>query len=123
MEKTIILPVSGATVVLRDPKEIKQKDREKVWAAISPDDNALIQGNSMLKGILAVIIKSWTLDLLLPSLAIASLGELDLPDYDVLIEEASQVQDLIYNSGFADTKKNQDNPDSPLDNSNGLNGK
>jgi hypothetical protein len=119
MEKTITLPVSGATVILRDPKELKQKDREKVWAAISPDDNFLIQGNSTIKGILAIIIKSWTLDLLVPSLAISSLGELDIADYDALLEEATKVQEMLFNSGFADTKKNQDNPDSPLDNSNG----
>lgn len=116
MSETINLPVSGASVTLRDPHLLRQKDREKVWASFSQLDNILIQGVTMTKGLIALIVESWDLDLIIPSVNISSLGELMPGDFDALAEKAADAQTILFGSGFDDTLENESNPDSPKDN-------
>ena len=119
MEKVIKLPKSGAEVTLRDPMDLRQKDREKIWSLIDFDSNQVVQTASMLSALMSVLIQSWTLDLLIPSVHYASLGELQMDDYDFLAQQTKEYQSVI----FPDFESGEDNPDSPLDNSNAQFGK
>ena len=114
MEKVIKLPKSGAEVTLRDPMDLRQKDREKIWSLMDGDGNNILQAASMISALMAVLIKSWSLDLIIPSVHFASLGELLMDDYDFLAKETQEFQKII----FPDFTTGEDNPDSPLDNSN-----
>ena len=113
MEKVITLPKSGATVVLRDSAELRQKDREKVFSMISAEDTPLIQTMNITKGLIMLLVKSWTLDLMIPSVHMASIGELEMADYDALAIEANKAQDILFPNFTTG-----DNPDSPKDNLN-----
>ena len=114
MDKVITLPKSGATVVLGNPNEIKQKDREIITSLINPDDNELTQTYALLKGILRVLIKSWTLDAIIPSAMPDSLGELYPEDFDALGREVKDYIPIVIPDFLT---KSQDT-DSPKDNSN-----
>jgi hypothetical protein len=114
MEKVIKLPKSGADVTLRDPMDLRQKDREKIWSLMDADSNQFVQAASTISALMSVIIKSWTLDLIIPSVQFKSLGELHMDDYDFLAEATQEYQKIIFPSFSA----GEDNPDSPLDNSN-----
>ena len=111
MSKTITLP-SGNTAVLRDPSTLRVKDRKKVVAAANGQEG-LLQAMSMTDGLIAVLIESWSFDLIIPSIHLASLDELTMPDYDALAAEAAYAQTAIF-TDFSSTPANQNNPDSPL---------
>jgi hypothetical protein len=117
MSKIITLP-SGNTVTWRDPSTLRVKDRRKVVEAANGQEGLLV-ALSMTDGLIAVLVEQWSFDLLLPSLQLSSLGELTIPDYDVLAEEAGKAQKFIFTE-FDNTPENESNPDSPLDNSAGL---
>ena len=55
------LPVSGAKVVLRDPKSLKQKDRKKIYANTAGIDEGIMTALSLTDGILAIMVESWEL--------------------------------------------------------------
>ena len=111
MSKNITLP-SGNTVVLRDPSTLRVKDRKKVVAAAN-NQEGLLQAMSMTDGLIAVLVESWSFDLIIPSIHIASLDELTMPDYDAIALEASKAQSMIF-TDFSETPANLNNPDSPL---------
>jgi hypothetical protein len=113
MEKIITLPKSGAQVTLRDPSDIRQKDRRKIFEAMSENSNTYVKGLDMTEGLMAILVKSWTLDLIIPSVRIDSLGELEIADYDALAKECNKVQDILF-PDFNDDK----DANSPLDKSN-----
>jgi len=93
MEKVITLPKSGATVTFRDPDTLRQKDREQMWGFIDTDSgNQIVRLNAALKGLIVVMIKSWTLEFIIPSVMPSSLGELSTADYDAI---AGAVQEWI----------------------------
>lgn len=106
MSKQITLPISKATVVLRDPKTLKQKDRKKVYV---DGDLSVSTGIQMIENILAVLIESWSLDLFIPSIDIAVLGELELADYDALEAEAKAAMPALFPS-LAKTPSNEADP-------------
>jgi hypothetical protein len=93
--KTIVLP-SGATVEIRDPKTIKQGDRRKVFSVINGDVADVKTGLQVVDAVMAVMIDSWTLDLLPPSVKVESLDELSIPDYDCLQEEANEYMSNLF---------------------------
>ena len=115
MSKSITLP-SGNTAVLRDPSTLRVKDRKKVVAAAN-NQEGLLQAMSMTDGLIAVLVESWSFDLIIPSIHIASLDELTMPDYDAIAIEASKAQSVIF-TDFSNTPENQTNSDSPLGNLN-----
>lgn len=113
MSKVINLP-SGASATLRDPSTLRVKDRRKVFEAAGNKEGVL-QALSMVDGLIAILVESWSFDLIIPSVRIDSLGELTMPDYDVLAAEANEAQKII----FPQTQNDSDsNPDSPFGNSN-----
>jgi len=90
MSRIINLP-SGQTATLRDPKTLKQKDRAKIF-------NAGANGNGMdiMDTLIAILIEEWSFDLIIPSVKIEMLGELDIPDYDLLVKEAESAQAVLF---------------------------
>lgn len=118
MEKTVTLP-SGATVTLRDPKTLRVKDRKKV---ITTSENAkggdLSKALALGDALVAMLVREWSFDLIIPSVKIESLDELEMADYDALVEHTKDAQAYLFPS-LSDTPENAANPDSPFDNSNG----
>lgn len=110
MTQSITLP-SGNTVVLRDPTTLTHGDRKKMFAAANGQEG-LLQNLSMIDGLIAILIKEWSFDMIIPSIRLESLDRLSIPDYDALAKAAQDAQDSV----FPDFK-DETNPDSPLDNS------
>jgi hypothetical protein len=93
--ETITLP-SGETVVIRDPKTLKQKDRAKVYAGADENLPTLERGMAMISSLLSVIIESWSFDLIPPNVKPESLGELTIADFDALQEVAEKTMPLLF---------------------------
>lgn len=110
MSKKITLP-SGATVTLKEGKDLKVKDRNKVIAAgdgLGTAERGIAIGNALLE----IVIEDWSFDLIPPSVQSSSLGELSIPDYVALQKETeSLTKDL-----FPEINIESENPDSPKDN-------
>ena len=111
------LPVSGAKVVLRDPKALKQKDRKRIYQNTQGVEEGIMTALSLTDGILAIMVESWELDLPIPAIKITSLDELDIADYDHLTELSKDFQKAIFPS-LADTPENAKDADSPFGGSN-----
>lgn len=115
MSKIITLP-SGNTVTLRDPSTLRVKDRKKVVAAANGQEG-LLQAMSMVDGLMAILIESWSFDLIIPSVVLKSLDELTMPDYDVIAVEVGNMQSSIFPQ-VTETPESEANPDSPFVSSN-----
>jgi hypothetical protein len=115
--KTIKLP-SGATAVIKDPKELKQKDRRKVYEAVGDGSATLASGAKLNDSVIAVIVESWTLDLLPPSVKIESLDDLSIDDYDALQTEAEVMIPVLFPRLTKDLAGESD-PKVPTGDSNG----
>jgi hypothetical protein len=92
--KKITLP-SGATVVLRDPTTLRVKDRKKVYQAANGQEG-IMQAISLVDGLIAILIESWSLDLIIPSIKLDTLDELEMADYDFLAKEAENAQSILF---------------------------
>ena len=115
-KKTIKLP-SGAEVTLRDPKELRVKDRKKIFQNAAKAEEGIMQALSLTDGLIAVLIESWSLDLIIPSVRISSIDELEMADYDFLVEETKEAQKVLF-PALANTEANEKDAESPLENSN-----
>lgn len=114
--KKLKLPKSGAEVVLRDPAELRVKDRKKIYAAASKEDEGIMQALSFTDGLIAVLVESWTLELMLPSVRIAILDELEMADYDFLVEQTKEAQEVLFPK-LAKTDETEKDTESPFGNS------
>lgn len=114
-KKTITLP-SGATAVFKDPTTLRVKDRKKVLRAANGEEG-LLQAMSIIDGLIAILVEEWSFDMLPPAVAIKSLEELTMADYDALSAEASKAQDVLF-PALAKNDEAESNPDSPFGNSN-----
>jgi len=112
MSHKVTLP-SGAEVTLRDSSTFKQKDRAKLYAVTS-GESAISDGMSMMDNLLAVMIEDWSLDLIIPSVKIENLGELTIPDYDALIEEAEKAMPALFPK-FGKTEETESDPKAPTE--------
>lgn len=72
---------------------------------------------SMVDGLIAVLVESWSFDLIIPSVHITSIDELTMADYDFLAANVSEAQETLFPS-VAQTPESEANPDSPFDKSN-----
>lgn len=115
-KKKITLP-SGATVTLRDPSELRVKDRKKIYSNAGKADEGIMQALSLTDGLIAVLIEDWSLDLIIPSIKIDSLDELEMADYDFLVDETKDAQKVLF-PALAKTEANEKDAESPLENSN-----
>lgn len=115
--KQIKLP-SGATVNLKDPKTLRVKDRKKVMQiADSAEGGDLSRAMALGDALIAMMIEEWSLDLIIPSVKMDSLGELDVSDYDFLIEQTKEVQKALF-PNLAETPETEKDPKAPTANSN-----
>ena len=110
--KTIVLPMSKATVVLKDPTLLRVKDRKKVYRAASGEEG-IMQALSLVDGLIAILVESWTLDLIIPSVKIDSLDELEMADYDLLAKEAEEAQKVLF-PALGKTDESEANTESPF---------
>jgi hypothetical protein len=95
MSKIINLP-SGATATLRDPRTLKQKDRQKVLLSINSESSNVATAVSFTDSAIAVLIEEWSFDLIPPAVKVESLGELSIADYDALAEAANEAIQFLF---------------------------
>jgi len=117
MSNKITLP-SGATVTLKDPKMLRVKDRKNVLKSAEVDGGELTRAMALGDALVAMMIEEWSFDLLIPSARIDSLGELEMRDYDALVEATKEAQSYLFPS-LADTKENETDPKATTENSKG----
>lgn len=118
MSKKIKLP-SGATVTLKDPKSFKVKDRKKVMTiADETQGGDLTKAMALADALIALLVEEWSFDLVPPSVKIDSLGELDMTDYDFLVEQTKDAQKYLF-PNLAETPETEADPKAPTGNSKG----
>jgi hypothetical protein len=115
MTEKVTLP-SGATVTLRDPQELRVKDRTKIYANANGQEG-IMQALSLTDGLIASLVVEWSYDLIPPAINIESLGELTMADYDALAEYAGKAQDVIF-PNITKTLENETDPKAHTANSN-----
>lgn len=93
--KKVTLP-SGNTVTLKDPKSLRVGDRKKILKAVGEQDTAIAQGLTMIDGLIAMLIEEWSFDLMIPSVKLDSLDQLDIADYDALSQEAESARAVLF---------------------------
>lgn len=116
MSSKITLP-SGATVTLKDPKLLRVKDRKRVLKTADVEGGDLTRALALGDALIAMLIEDWSLDLLIPALKIDNLDELEMADYDALVEATKDAQKFLFPS-LGETVENEQDPKAPTDNSN-----
>lgn len=97
MKNDIKLP-SGATVKLKDPSLLRVKDRKKVMKAGDNETGDLAKALALGDAIIAMLVEEWSFDLIIPSIKIESLDELEVNDYDALVEATTSAQKILFPS-------------------------
>jgi hypothetical protein len=116
MSQKITLP-SGATVTLKDPALLRVKDRKRVLKTADVEGGDLTRALALGDALIAMLIEDWSLDLLIPSLKIDNLDELEMKDYDALVDATKDAQKFLFPS-LGETIENEADPKAPSDNSN-----
>lgn len=116
MSKKITLP-SGATVTLKDPALLRVKDRKRVLKTADVEGGDLTRALALGDALIAMLIEDWSLDLLIPSIKIDNLDELEMKDYDALVDATKDAQKFLFPS-LGETIENEEDPKAPSDNSN-----
>lgn len=97
MSKKITLP-SGATVTLRDPKTLRVKDRRKLMTTVDSVVGDLAKALTLSDALISMLVEDWSFDLIIPSVKADSLDELEMTDYDYLMEQTKEAQKYLYPS-------------------------
>jgi len=97
MQTNITLP-SGATVKLKDPALLRVKDRKKVMKAGDSETGELGKALALGDAIIAMLVEEWSFDLIIPSVKTESLDELEVTDYDALVEATTPAQKILFPS-------------------------
>lgn len=108
MSKEVKLP-SGATVVLKDPSLLRVKDRKTVIKASDGAEGDLSKALVLGDALIAMLVESWSFDLIPPAIRLESLDELEIPDYDALVEATKDAQMKLFPS-LSNTVENEKNP-------------
>lgn len=108
MSKKVTLP-SGATVTLKDPKMLRVKDRKAVLKSSEIEGGELSRAMALGDALVGMMVESWSFELPIPSIKIDSLGELEMRDYDALVEETKEAQSYLFPS-LAETTENEQDP-------------
>jgi hypothetical protein len=116
MSQKITLP-SGATVTLKDPAALRVKDRKRVLKTADVEGGDLTRALALGDALIAMLIEDWSLDLLIPALKIDNLDELEMKDYDALVDATKDAQKFLFPS-LGDTIENEEDPKAPSDNLN-----
>jgi hypothetical protein len=116
MSKKITLP-SGATVTLKDPSSLRVKDRKRVLKSAEVDGGDLSRALALGDALIAMLIEDWSFDFLIPAVKIDNLDELEMKDYDALVDETKEAQKFLFPS-LAETPETEADPKAPSGNSN-----
>lgn len=116
MSKKVTLP-SGATATLKDPKNLKVKDRKRVMRSAEAEGGDLSRAMALSDALIAMLVEDWSFDLVIPAVKIDVLDELDMKDYDYLIEQTKEAQKVLFPS-LAETPENEADPKAITANSN-----
>jgi hypothetical protein len=111
----ITLP-SGAKVKLKDPQELRIKDRKKVMKAGDSETGELAKALALGDAVVAMLVEEWSFDLIIPSVKLDSLDELEIKDYDALVEATAEAQKALFPS-LAKTTENEADPKADTANS------
>lgn len=117
MSKQVSLP-SGATVTLKDPSKIRYGDRKRLYKSIDIEGSDLVKAMAMNDALIAMLIEAWSLDAPVPAVKAESIDELEIADYDALVEHTKEAQKALF-PNLADTPENEQDPKAPTANSNG----
>jgi len=115
MSNKITLP-SGGTVTLRDPSEIKYKDRKRVIRASESETGELSKALALGDALIAVMVEDWSFGII-PSIKIEALEELTPADYDALVKATEKASEYLFPK-LQDNEANKADTESPLGNSN-----
>ena len=111
---TLDLP-SGGGVVLRDPLELREKDRRAVLEHIETPDQRMRAALDFVDGIIAMLVESWTIPYLpgapIPKVDLSVLGELTVRDKMALDEAIEPAREVLFPP--KDTADNAMEPGSP----------
>lgn len=116
MSKKITLP-SGATATIKDASKLRVKDRKRVMKTAEIEGGELTRAMALTDALIAMLIEDWSFDLVIPSVKLESLDELDMKDYDFLIEQTKEAQKHLFPS-LAETPENEADPKAISANSN-----
>ena len=114
-KKKVELP-SGGWVTFKDPSTLRVKDRKKVLRNANGEEG-LMQALSLVDGLIAILVEEWSFDMPIPSIKVSVLDELQMPDYDVMAEEAGKAQKMLFPQ-LSKTELSESDPDSPFGDSN-----
>jgi len=116
MSKKVTLP-SGATVTLKDAKKIRYGDRKYLYKAMEIEGTDLVRAMALNDALVTLLIEEWSLDVPIPSAKAESIDQLEVQDYDALIEETKEIQKALF-PNLSDTVENEADPKAPTANSN-----
>lgn len=116
MSKQVTLP-SGATVTLKDPSKIRYGDRKRLYKSIDIEGSDLTRAMAMNDALIAMLIEAWSLNVPVPALNADSIDELEIADYDALVEHTKDAQKALF-PNLAETVENEADPKAPTENSN-----
>ena len=108
MSKKITLP-SGATATLKDPSLLRVKDRKRVLKSTEVEGGDLTKALVLGDALIAMLIEDWSFDLVIPAVKIDSLDELEMKDYDFLVEETKDEQKFLF-PNLAETEETAQDP-------------
>jgi len=111
MSKKITLP-SGATATLKDPSLLRVKDRKRVLKSTEIEGGDLTKALVLGDALIAMLIEDWSFDLVIPAVKIDSLDELEMKDYDFLVEETKDAQKFLF-PNLAETEETAQDPKAP----------
>ena len=117
MASTKITLPSGATVTIKDPAGLRVKDRNRVMKAGDGLTGEVAKGLAFSEALIATIVEDWSFDLLIPSIKLESLEELEIADYDALTKASEDISGILFPT-LAKTKKNEADPKAITESSN-----
>lgn len=114
--KEITLP-SGAKVKLKDPSLLRVRDRKNVMRAGDKETGDLSKALALGDAVVAMLVEEWSFDLIIPSVKLESLDELEIKDYDALVEATQEAQKALFPS-LSKTEDNEKDPKADTGSSN-----
>lgn len=117
MANTKITLPSGATVTLKDPSNLRVKDRNRVIKAGDGLTGEIAKGLAFSEALIATIVEDWSFDLLIPSVKSESLEELEIADYDALVKASEDISAILF-PALAKSEKNEADPKATTESSN-----
>jgi len=117
MSKKITLP-SGATVTLKDATLLRVKDRKRVLKSADAEGGDLSKALALGDALIAMLVEEWSFEMLIPALKMDNIDELEMKDYDFLVEQTKDAQKYLF-PALSETEQNEADPKALTENSKG----